>query len=213
MAQSQIILYIHQRHMVPDHGTQYEDNPSSHHGGMYKDRQTDGLTEELDLYYIPWFHLRRAENNIINQLFFYLQNVWNRPQLIIFGMKQNAILCASVAHCTWSSTKYEENPSNCHGRMCKDRWMGWQTHLYIPQFCDCWARNNYTPAPLNRLSNIWNSALTNLQIIFSLFCTCIAIFFIFQMHTSVYLTVTPMNASLVFPSLLVGFNWRYLSGL
>ena len=28
---------MHQRLMVPDHGTQYEENPSSHHGGMHED--------------------------------------------------------------------------------------------------------------------------------------------------------------------------------
>ena len=29
--------------IVPDHGSQYEENPSSHHGGMFDDRLTDGL--------------------------------------------------------------------------------------------------------------------------------------------------------------------------
>ena len=28
--------------MVPDHGTQYEGNPYSHHGGMLEDGLTDG---------------------------------------------------------------------------------------------------------------------------------------------------------------------------
>ena len=31
--------------MVPDHGTQYEENPSSHHGGMHEDFPTDGQTD------------------------------------------------------------------------------------------------------------------------------------------------------------------------
>ena len=32
---SQILLYTHQGPMVPDHGTQYEENPASHHIGMH----------------------------------------------------------------------------------------------------------------------------------------------------------------------------------
>ena len=35
--------------MVPGYGTEYEENPSSHHGGMHEDglpdRRTDGLTD------------------------------------------------------------------------------------------------------------------------------------------------------------------------
>ena len=34
-------LYMHQQPMVPDHGTQYKENPSSKHGGMHKDGLTD----------------------------------------------------------------------------------------------------------------------------------------------------------------------------
>ena len=34
---SQIRFYVHQQPMVPDHGTQCEENPSSHHGGMRED--------------------------------------------------------------------------------------------------------------------------------------------------------------------------------
>ena len=37
LAQSQILFYMHQWPMVCDHGTQYEENPSGHHGGMRKD--------------------------------------------------------------------------------------------------------------------------------------------------------------------------------
>ena len=51
------------------HGTQYEENPSIHHGGMHEhmdiqtvDRQMDGLTD-CTLYIIPQFHLGRAGNN------------------------------------------------------------------------------------------------------------------------------------------------------
>ena len=43
--------------MVPDHGTQYEENPSSHHGGMHVDGQTDWT-----LSYIPRFCLGRRGN-------------------------------------------------------------------------------------------------------------------------------------------------------
>ena len=38
--QSQILFYMHQQPMVPDHGTQYEENQSSHHGGICEDWQT-----------------------------------------------------------------------------------------------------------------------------------------------------------------------------
>ena len=32
---------MHLQPMGPDHGTQYEENPSNHHGGMRKDGRTD----------------------------------------------------------------------------------------------------------------------------------------------------------------------------
>ena len=32
--------------IVPDHGTQIEENPSSHHGGMCKDGLTDGWNDQ-----------------------------------------------------------------------------------------------------------------------------------------------------------------------
>ena len=36
--------------MVHDHGTKYEENPSSHHGGMCEDRWTDGPDPFLYVY-------------------------------------------------------------------------------------------------------------------------------------------------------------------
>ena len=36
---------MHQRPMVSDHGTQYEENPSSQYGGMHEDGQMNGLTD------------------------------------------------------------------------------------------------------------------------------------------------------------------------
>ena len=36
--------------MESDHGTQYESNPSSHHGGMQEDGQTDGLMDRLTIF-------------------------------------------------------------------------------------------------------------------------------------------------------------------
>ena len=36
--------------MVPDHGTQYEENPSSHNGRMGEDRLTDRWTESIPIY-------------------------------------------------------------------------------------------------------------------------------------------------------------------
>ena len=45
-AQSQILFYMHQQPLLPDHhhSTQYEENPSSHHGGKHKDWLMDRLT-------------------------------------------------------------------------------------------------------------------------------------------------------------------------
>ena len=47
LAQSQNLFYMHQQPVVPDHGTQHEGNPSSHHGGMHEDGWMDGLTDGL----------------------------------------------------------------------------------------------------------------------------------------------------------------------
>ena len=41
-------IAMHQQHMVPDYGTQNEENPSSHHGGMRKDGQSDRRTDRQD---------------------------------------------------------------------------------------------------------------------------------------------------------------------
>ena len=69
MAQSQILFYMHRRLMVSDHGAQYEENPSSHHGGMLEDGLTDGQLDRLTnwtISYIPLFHLGRAGNKKVN---------------------------------------------------------------------------------------------------------------------------------------------------
>ena len=58
LAYSQILFDMHQQPTVPDHDTQYEENPASHHGGMQKNGQTDWT-----LSYISQFHLSRAGNN------------------------------------------------------------------------------------------------------------------------------------------------------
>ena len=66
LAQSQILFYMHQQPMVPDHGTQYKENPFSYHGGMHKDVLTDRLVDGLMDWTrscIPWFHLSGAGNN------------------------------------------------------------------------------------------------------------------------------------------------------
>ena len=52
LAHRQILFYMHQQPMVPDHGTQYEENLASHHGWMHKDGHTDGVTD-WTLSYIP----------------------------------------------------------------------------------------------------------------------------------------------------------------
>ena len=41
LAESQILFDMHQHPKVPDHGTQYEENPSSHNGGMCEDGHPD----------------------------------------------------------------------------------------------------------------------------------------------------------------------------
>ena len=48
--------------MVPDHGSQYEENPSSHHRGMHK----DGLTNRQD----PFPYSIVAEQGINTQCSF-----------------------------------------------------------------------------------------------------------------------------------------------
>ena len=45
---TQILFYMHQKAMVPDHDTQYEENPSTHHGGMHEDGHLWILTDGLD---------------------------------------------------------------------------------------------------------------------------------------------------------------------
>ena len=39
---------MHHRPIVPDHGTQYEENPRNYHRGMCEDGMTDGLDPLLD---------------------------------------------------------------------------------------------------------------------------------------------------------------------
>ena len=52
--------------MVPDHGTQYEENPSSHHWGMYKGGQTDWRTGPVPIF--PDFCYCGMGNNKSTQL-------------------------------------------------------------------------------------------------------------------------------------------------
>ena len=52
--------------MEPDYGTQYEENPSSHQGGMAEDGHPDKWTRTF--YYIPWFHLGEVGNNHDNDI-------------------------------------------------------------------------------------------------------------------------------------------------
>ena len=47
MAESQILFYMLQQPMVRDNGCKYEENPSSHHGGMGNDAQTDRQMDAL----------------------------------------------------------------------------------------------------------------------------------------------------------------------
>ena len=41
MALSQNLFHVHQQPVVPDHGTQYEENSFSHYGGMHEDELMD----------------------------------------------------------------------------------------------------------------------------------------------------------------------------
>ena len=41
---------MHQRSMVLDHGTQYEENTTSHHGGMHVDELTARRTGPFPLF-------------------------------------------------------------------------------------------------------------------------------------------------------------------
>ena len=52
---------MYQWPMVPDQGTQYEENPSSHHRGMREDKHPDRQTDPF--LYIPRFHLGGVGNN------------------------------------------------------------------------------------------------------------------------------------------------------
>ena len=43
--QSQILFYVYQWPMLPDHGTEYEENPSSHHEQMHNYGRMDWQTK------------------------------------------------------------------------------------------------------------------------------------------------------------------------
>ena len=60
LAQSQILFYMHQQPMIPDHGTQYEENPASHHGRMNKDRHPDGRRDGLTPFLYSPIPLRQS---------------------------------------------------------------------------------------------------------------------------------------------------------
>ena len=42
LKQSTMLCYVHQKPMVPDHGTKYGESSFIHHGGMREDKQVDG---------------------------------------------------------------------------------------------------------------------------------------------------------------------------
>ena len=73
-AWSQLLFYVHQQTMAPDHSTEYEDNLSSCHRGMCKgqmnrqtNRQINKLMDQAHSY-ITQFHYCRAGNNNTAQL-------------------------------------------------------------------------------------------------------------------------------------------------
>ena len=51
---------MHDRPVVPDDGTEYEENPSSHHGGMLEDGLTDRLTDGMDPFLYSLILLSRS---------------------------------------------------------------------------------------------------------------------------------------------------------
>ena len=44
LIQSQILFYMPQQLMVPDHGTKYKENRASHHERLHEDGYPDGRT-------------------------------------------------------------------------------------------------------------------------------------------------------------------------
>ena len=103
MAYSQILFYMHKRPMVPDHGTQYEENPYSHHGGMHEDGKTDRQTDSQTARHghkssprIMHFNFKQIVQNFI---------LWNAVQL---GILINIL-------------KVPGNPSG--GHMINPRWL------------------------------------------------------------------------------------------
>ena len=65
---------MHQRPMVRDHGTHYEDNSASHHRVMHEDGHMDWT-----LSYIPQLHLGRVGTYIPQ---FRLGRVWNNNKSV-----------------------------------------------------------------------------------------------------------------------------------
>ena len=73
MAQGQIPFNVHQQSIVPDHGTKYEENPLSHHGGMCKDGQKERYTDRwMDCGAIPIF----PDSTIAEQIIITLTIGW-----------------------------------------------------------------------------------------------------------------------------------------
>ena len=66
-AQNQILFYVHQRPIVPDHSTQYEETPYSLHGGMCKDGQADSQTDRANSYISPR-HILYEHSLIVQQV-------------------------------------------------------------------------------------------------------------------------------------------------
>ena len=61
---------MHQQPMVPDHGTKYEENPSSHHEECEGVEHPDGQTHGLDPFlYSPRICLGRPGNKTIEMRF------------------------------------------------------------------------------------------------------------------------------------------------
>ena len=67
LSQSQIVLTMHQASMLLGHGTKYEENPSSHHGGMneYRTKCMKKMDIITKLWYKAKFYFSASANRVL----------------------------------------------------------------------------------------------------------------------------------------------------
>ena len=76
LTQRQIIFYMQQWPMIPDHGTQYEETPSNHHGGMCN----EGLDPSRIMSYKFQTQATRLVSSFLDTSFFQLES--GRPRVV-----------------------------------------------------------------------------------------------------------------------------------